>query len=252
MRRVMIIIVVVFALISLLTGCFYKPEPVVRLNPSTIHDTTWVQGVEVALSEDDDISALLGFGSSGDCIVMLCEITNTGYEPVTVNPADFSCRYIAQGKKNMSMLYSAYNPRAEIDSIDVAIEKELAEGQNIATANAIGGTLDFVGTVVDIFTKSKTEQDKKDKEERSEDRDKRYEDRKESIAAHEKRLETLHYHKVALIENLLQITTLAPGDSVSGHVRFPKITNAQQLEFHIRCGTSDAVFYFDQRLINAR
>ncbi len=249
MRRVILIIVTTFSLLSLLTSCFYKAEPVVRLNPSTIHDTTWVQGVEVALSEDNDLSALLGFGSSGDRILMLCEITNTGYETITVNPADFSCRYIAQGKKPMSLLCSAYDPRTEINRIDIAIEEEIAEGKNITTANAIGGTLDFVGTVVDIFSKSKTEEDKKAKEERSEDRDNRSEDRKEAIEAHEKRLEALRYHKAALIENLLQITTLAPGDTVSGYVAFRKITEAQQLEFHISCGASDVVFYFDQSLM---
>jgi len=233
-----------------LAGCFYRPEPLIRLKPAALQNWVWQNGSEMIETNGLNSSTYLNFiDSNSDEIVFSCRIVNTGNETLTVDPVTFNCHYTAEGKKPVDLIFGAIDPQAKIMQVDKQIASERAKYKSQVGSDNTLVFFDLIGSFADIFSRPKNDHDRDDREKAAEKRreqaEKREDEQKETL----KRIEHLEQLREDMKNSLLQTSTVQPGESVTGYIIFPRVTDAKRLELHLYISGELVSFRFDQELI---
>lgn len=232
-----------------LTACAV-PEPLVKLNPSTIENQDyWNLGEQFVFHNDKNVWYDCAFNRmDNNTIVYDVKITNMSDSAILVDPISFIQRvYIVD-----SVMYAydnATDPEWVLSFLALDERKAVAAGKNANTLALCSAVL-TVGATVAVAVSDNKKEDKEKAIEAIGDVNQIVQVSSESVAeSADIRAQDNWTVRKSLEECFLRKTTLPKGFYIEGEVHFPYYKKAKWYDVVLTSENTKATFLFKQRLI---
>lgn len=242
--------------VAFLSSCG-APRATYRLTPVS-PDKRWYKGKEYARTERGGTTASAAFVADGDSpehtLSVDVWIANGTTREILVAPEQFYYRLIssptdmAGGVDTIGPIH-AIDPEARLSGFGSAIEEETSGYRTMVLAGATGK---LVGTILGAVIGGGSKSDETEEERKSREQKERDNQQEEALAQlreeeqHKERLRTLQEQKRAWESTALRKTTLAPNETIAGHVLFPLREDASYVRFFFPVADSALTIIFRQ------